>query len=226
LLAEDYYRAMVPDVLRNDINPLFEYLQQKRGKALKTVVNGLNSKQYAAIMRDWENFLNAPPSDSPPAPNAEIPVIDLARNRIYRHYRRIVKTGQEMLTNTDDKKLHRLRLECKKLRYLLEFFASLFPTQDIAQLTRQLRKLQDNLGNFNDLCVQEQYLMRIAGELPLTDQQSRKTLLAVGSLVDTLHQQRLAVKNEFAQTFATFASPHNRILFKKLFAPAKKEANP
>jgi CHAD domain-containing protein len=225
LLAEDVYPAMIPDVLRGDINPLFDHLRQKRGDALKTVVNGFNSKRYAAIMRDWEDFLNAPPPDPPPAPNAALPVITLARNRIYRHYRRIVKTGQEMLTNTDDKKLHRLRLECKKLRYLLEFFTSLFPAKDVAQLTRQLKKLQDNLGNFNDLCVQEEYLMRIAGELPLTDQQSRKTLLAVGSLVDTLHQQRLAVKSEFAQTFATFASPPNRALFKKLFAPPKKETN-
>jgi CHAD domain-containing protein len=94
----------------------------------------------------------------------------------------------------------------------------------MARLIKQLKKLQDNLGDFNDLCVQEEYLMNIANELPLTDQQSRKTLLAVGSLVDTLHQERLKVKNEFSETFTTFASPNNKALFKKLFAPRKKEA--
>ena len=225
LLAEDSYKAMVPDVLRNDIDPLFAYLRQKRGKALETVVDGLNSKRYAAILRDWEIFLNEPPIASPRALNAAVPVIDLARDRIYKRYRRIVKAGKEILADTEDKKLHSLRIECKKLRYLMEFFASLFPAKDMARLIRQLKNLQDNLGNFNDLCVQEEYLMNIANELPLTDQQSRKTLLAVGSLVDTLHQERIRVKSEFAQTVTAFESPANRRLFKKLFAPHKKEAN-
>jgi len=222
LLAEDSYKAMVPDVLRNDIDPLFEYLRQKRGRALKTVVDGLNSKRYTTIMKDWEAFLNEPPVGSPRALNAAVPVIDLACDRIYKRYRRIVKDGKAILTNTEDEKLHDLRIECKKLRYLMEFFASLFPTKDMARLIKQLKNLQDNLGDFNDLCVQEEYLMNIANELPLTDQQSRKTLLAVGSLVDTLHQERLKVKDEFAQTFTAFASPANRTLFKKLFSPHKK----
>jgi len=225
LLAEDSYKAMLPDVLRNDIDPLFAYLRQKRRKALKTVINGLNAKQYATTMKDWEAFLDEPPLASPRTLNAAVSVIDLARDRIYKRYRRIVKAGQQIVTDTEGEKLHRLRIECKKLRYLLEFFAGLFPAKDMARLIKQLKKLQDNLGDFNDLCVQEAYLMNIANELPLTDRQSRQTLLAVGSLVDALHQERLNVRSQFSQTFAAFAAPANRALFKKLFAPYKKEAD-
>ncbi len=224
LLAEDAYRAMLPDVLKNDIDPLFDYLRQKRRSALKKVVEGLNSKEYAAILKDWETFLDEPPVGSPRAHNAARPVIDLARARIYKRYRQIVKAGKDILANTEDEKLHALRIQCKKLRYLMEFFSSLFPDKKINRLIKQLKKLQDNLGDFNDYAVQEEYLLQIADEIPLSDpQQARKTLLAIGSLVDTLHQQQIRVKGEFAQTFTHFASAKNRTMFKDLFKPARKE---
>jgi hypothetical protein len=70
--------------------------------------------------------------------------------------------------------------------------------------------------------VQEEYLLNIAKELTLTDQQAGKTLLAIGSLVNTLHQERLMVKASFAETFTDFASPTNRALFQELFASKKK----
>jgi CHAD domain-containing protein len=153
-----------------------------------------------------------------------VPVINLARQRIYKRYRRIVKAGQRILKNTEDEQLHALRIECKKLRYLMEFFASLFPPKKISRLIKQLKKLQNNLGDFNDLCVQEEYLLNIASEMPVTDDQSRKTLLAIGGLVETLDKRRAVVKGEFAQTFTTFAAPENKKLFKELFAAPKEAA--
>ena len=222
LLAEESYRAMLPDVLRDDIGPLFDYLRQKRVKALEKSINGLNSKKYTQILQDWETFLNEPPADSSIAHNADRPIIELAQRRIYKRYRWIVKSGKLILENTEDEKLHRLRIGCKKLRYLMEFFSSLFPEEKIATLIKQLKKLQDNLGAFNDLCVQEEYLLKIAKELPLTDQQASKTLLAIGSLVNTLNQERQMVKASFAEIFTDFASPKNKALFQELFASKKK----
>ena len=218
LLKEDEYRAMLPDVLRNDIEPLFDYLRTKRSGALQEVIDGLNSQLYAQILQDWEAFLNQRSGDSPRAPNADRPIGELARQRIFKRYRRIVKSGQRILENTEDELLHALRIECKKLRYLLEFFASLFPPKQIATLIKQLKQLQENLGDFNDLCVQEEYLLSVAAELPLTNQRSRKTVLAIGSLVGTIDQERQRVKGAFARTFMKFASPPNKKLFKELFA--------
>jgi CHAD domain-containing protein len=223
LLAEDSYRAMLPDVLRNDISPLFGYLHQKRSNALRNVVAGLNSKKYAQILNDWEAFLAEPAVDSPTAGNAGVLIIELAQARIYKQYRRVVKDGRQILKDTQDEMLHALRIECKKLRYLLEFFATLFPADKIATLIKQLKRLQDNLGDFNDFCVQQDYLLNIAGELPLDDQKTHRTLLAIGSLIGTLDQERHRVKGEFAQTFTTFAAPANKALFKELFAAKKKE---
>ena len=112
---------------------------------------------------------------------------------------------------------------CKKLRYLMEFFSSLFTRQKINRLIEQLKKLQDNLGDFNDLCIQLAYLRNIAEELPMTRQKSKKTLVAIGSLIGSLDREKQKVRDAFATTFTNFASLVNKKLFRELFAFKKKE---
>ena len=218
LLAESAYRAELPPTMRDDIAPLFDYLRAQREQALQDVVTGLDSAECARILRDWEVFLNQPVPETPEATNAARPIIDLARQRIYRRYRRVVKDGNYVLEHTQDELLHALRIECKKLRYLLEFFASLFPPKKVAQLINQLKRLQDNLGEFNDLSVQQAYLLGIAEELPVSDAQTRRALVATGFLVESLARRQQVVKAGFAKTFTDFAAPANQKLYRELFA--------
>ncbi len=222
LLNQGTYKAMLPAVLRDDIDPLFRHLRNKRAKAFQHVKRGLKSKKYAKIIKDWETFLNQPPPEPARASRAELPVIDLARQRIYKKYRGVVKTGSKILANPDDKMLHVLRIECKKLRYLMEFFTSLFPRKKINALIKQLKNLQDNLGDFNDLRVQQEYLLNMTAELPASQQNVKKTLVAIGSLVDALEREKQSVENAFAKTFTGFAAPANQTLFRELFAAKAK----
>jgi len=210
LLAEPAYRAMLPDFLQDNLTPLFTYLRRKRKKALATAVTALHSSAYQQIMSDWETFLHT--AESEPAAS---PILPLAQQRIYKRYRRIIKQGQEILITGDELEMHALRIECKKLRYLLEFFITLFPPQEMAQLIGQLKTLQGNLGDINDLHVQEATLLRLAGELPLPE--SRTTLLAVGALVAHMHQQRAQARDYFTAAFTQFATSENQQLFKQLF---------
>ena len=218
LLNEDKYKAMLPPILRDDLDPLFDYLRKKRTKIFKKVNRGLKTKKYAKIMQDWEAFLNKAPQDSVTASNAEVSVIDLARKRIYKKHRSVVKAGSQISENTEDEMLHVLRIHCKKLRYLMEFFSSLFPREKINTLIEQLKNLQDNLGDFNDLCVQKEYLLNIIEELPMTQQQNKKTLAAIGSLIGALDKEKQAVRDAFAKTFTDFAGSANQELFRELFA--------
>ena len=226
LLKEKVFKAILPPVLRDDIDPLFDYLRRNRSTALQKVVRGLTSKKYAHIIQQWESFLDEPVQDPPAASNANVPIITLARKRIYKKYRGIVKVGSQFLDNTEDQKLHALRIECKKLRYLMEFFYSLFPRKKINTLIAQLKTLQDNLGNFNDLCVQEKYLLKIAEELPATHRKSKKTQMAIGSLIGTLDKEKQAIKEAFAKTFTDYASSSNKRAFSELFASKQKETVP
>jgi CHAD domain-containing protein len=222
LLNEDKYKAMLPSILRDDIDPLLGYLRKKRAKALQKVIRGLKTNKYFRIMNDWEAFLNTPQGDSTTASNAMLPVTDLARSRIHKKFRDAVKVGGQIRENPEDEMLHALRIHCKKLRYLMEFFSSLFTAKKLNKLIRQLKKLQDDLGYYNDLRVQREYLLSIVEELPASQQQPKKTIAAIGSLVGCLDSEKQSVKDEFQKAFTDFTSPANHELFEELFGSAAK----
>jgi CHAD domain-containing protein len=224
LLNEAAYLDMLPEAVRTDIGPLFDHLRKKRSLAFRHVVRNLDSESYARNLQAWETFLAEPVPNAPLATNAKRPIIELASVRIHKWYRRIVKAGNSVLDGAQDETLHALRIECKKLRYLLEFFYSLYPPSETSMLIDQLKRLQDNLGDFNDLCVQQEYLLNIVDELPLADPGTPNALVAVGTLVGVLDQKKQRVRDAFADTFTSFSSQSNKKLFRELFSQPTRNA--
>lgn len=130
--------------------------------------------------------------------------------------------GKEINETSPDKNLHQLRIECKKLRYLLEFFTSLFPQDEIAFLIGQLKKLQDNLGRFNDLSIQQEKLNHFLEMIDVNESHSLKIAAALGGLISRLNQEQCLERNNFKARFSAFSNPHNMALFKKLFRTVSK----
>ncbi|MBW1867543.1 MAG: CHAD domain-containing protein [Deltaproteobacteria bacterium] len=89
LLNEAAYKSMLPRVLRDDINPLFDYLRKERSKSFRKVVTSLKSNKYRKIIQDWESFLNVPHQAAALEPGAGLPTIDLASKIIFKQYRRV-----------------------------------------------------------------------------------------------------------------------------------------
>ncbi len=218
LLNEEQYKAMLPESLRSDIDPLFDHLREKRSRAFQEVIQNMVSNDYSNILNSWEAFLNKSHRILPVAPDADIPVRDLARKKIYRKYRLIVKEGNMILGEIKDEMLHDLRIHCKELRYLLEFFESIFPRRKILVFVKQLKKLQDMLGAFNDFGVQEKYLAEVARELSATGQQTERTVAAIGMLVELMDREKQKVKEAFSNTFMEYASLSNQRAFREMFA--------
>lgn len=214
LAAEAGYRAILPDAMQADITPLFDYLRSHRAGALAGVIAGLESDAYIQQLTGWEESLRDT-EQGPPA--AHRPIIKLARRRIARQYHDIVRDGTLILDRSEDHLLHTLRLECKELRYLQEFFAGLFPPQEMAILIRQLKRLQDNLGAFTDLAVQQDYLLSIAESLDIEEARARRALVATGFLVETMAREQRAARAGFAGVFHQFAAPAHRKIVHKLF---------
>lgn len=213
LLRQDHYQARLPEHLRADIEPLFASLQRQRAKAHTTLVRHLQSKKYATIMTDWEAFLTSPPEAAASATHAARPILSVARKRIRKKCRAVVKLGTQLIDHPDDKSLHQLRIECKKLRYLLEFFSSLFETDDITPLIKSLRRLQDNLGDFHDTCVQQEALHAFANDWLSTTPESRRTLRAIDSLIGCLEGDKQRLGEAFSGLFSNFAASSSEAPF-------------
>ena len=217
LQNEGIYRAMLPSAQRDDIGPLFAYLREKRAKVFREFLPHLETSRYKKIMHDWNLFLNTPVQDYSSSPNAELPVRELAKKRIYKKYKRISNKQKAINKNMADDMLHLLRIKCKELRYLLEFFSPLFPREKIRGLIGQLKKLQDILGEYNDFRVQQQRLKDLAGEIPVTDSRSKKTVAAIGSLVEAMEREKGKAKRAIAKTFSAYASPQKQKVYRELF---------
>ncbi|MBK1671665.1 hypothetical protein CKO28_27125 [Rhodovibrio sodomensis] len=54
--------------------------------------------------------------------------------------------------------LHRLRIQCKKLRYASEFFAGLFPKKATKRYLKGQEAIQDRLGAVNDAATGQRLL--------------------------------------------------------------------
>src|SRR5690606_7149411 len=72
-----------------------------------------------------------------------------AAHMLDRQAKRVKKRGRAALSQNEGD-LHRLRIALKKLRYTAEFFAPLHPKVQVRQHLRQIKDLQDHLGQLND----------------------------------------------------------------------------
>jgi CHAD domain-containing protein len=214
LLHKERYTALLPAEVRPDIAPFFAYLQRERTIALRTLVRRLRSKTYTDIMCRWDAFLAQPPAADASAAKASRPILEVARQRIRRRCRSVVQLGTDLLAETDSQRLHALRIACKKLRYVLEFFVSLFPGKKTAILVEHLRTLQDNLGRWHDLVVQQEALRHFATTFSGPDQQAHDTLRAIDSLINILEEEKQMVGQALPALFTAFAVrvAHHRVV--------------
>jgi CHAD domain-containing protein len=213
LKSKEDYGSMLPADLRPALQPMFDALGRERTRELNRVVETIRGSDYRARLNEWRGFLENPTVSGPNSPNATIPIDQLARRWIWKRYRRVLKKGRGIDDTSPNADLHALRIDGKKLRYLLEFFASLFPADEIASLVKQLKKLQDNLGEFNDLSVQQEELKGWLAQTGLP----ADTAAAIGGLITELTRRQSDVRRQFGTTFKGFASARNATAYRRLF---------
>jgi CHAD domain-containing protein len=115
-----------------------------------------------------------------------------------------------------------LRIQCKKLRYAIEFFSTLYPDKEIQALVRQLKKLQDVLGVFNDLSVQQEMVAQILEKRRAESHRDLEIAAALGGLMQSLFEEQLALRRHFEDVFTRFSDPENSALFARLFQQQEK----
>ncbi len=89
--------------------------------------------------------------------------------------------GRALSANSSARKIHRLRLQCKQLRYLVEMFEPIAPTTGHT-FSKHAAQLQTLLGEYNDEQVAVGWLRRYAKQIPV-DEDSKAQLLNLGGLI-------------------------------------------
>lgn len=217
LLKFDRYRSSLPQPVQAHLDPLHDFLVRHQRLEHEAMVRTLDSARYRRLLRSWERYLDRPLPKRPTAGNAMRPMGELAGERIWRAYRRVMKEGGEISDSSPAEMLHELRKSCKKLRYLMEFFRSIYLSGQIEKLIAALKGLQDNLGDFQDLHVQAESLKEFGEQMKREGGASPDTLAAMHMLIQGLDERQQAARAEFAARFKRFCQPRNRKLFTRLF---------
>ena len=204
LLHQADYLAAVPSDLRPDMEPLFRAVQHERYAIHHRLVEALNTPQSEAILQRWES---ATTETKARGPQAERKLAKLVRKAIRGQCQRMLTaTPPDTLKDSTPEQLHRLRIACKKLRYMFEFFASAFPEEMTAEPIRRLRTLQDVLGQLNDLDVQRQMLWDIVRAVPGSPGRRHRTDRAIDLLTQTFENQQEQLRAEVHTTFTDFVA--------------------
>ena len=198
LLNQDYYRSLLPENLWPGLEQIFRQINRRRTTALKKVVSQLTGTEYLKQINHLLQAFQQLPELA--TKQSELEIRQLAGKKILAQYQLIHTDGIAIDTDTSDQAVHALRIECKKLRYLLELFAELFPAKKVKQLVKLLKVFQDNLGRFNDFSVQREFLVHLGQGKNLSADQ----LASINGLAAVLFNKQVNERNLVSENIAVF----------------------
>jgi CHAD domain-containing protein len=205
LLGFDDMAAGLVGATAADLDPFRDYLLRARTAAHRSLGRGLRSARFGRVASEWRAELAAvrPARKRPTA-------AQLAAGRIAVAQRRALRAGHRITAVSPPTDLHELRKDCKELRYLVELFGSLHDPTQRWHLIRELKALQDCLGEFQDAEVQRTELHAFADRMLAERSAPAATLLAMGEVAAGLARRQRAARMDFDGKFAAFASKANQ----------------
>lgn len=217
LLAQCELKAKLPPQLQAGLDKLFQNFAKHRSSESLRIANHFQSETYQNTLATITATLKAC-KKSAKTKNSHLPVYKIATQEVHKKYHKVCHNGGLLTPITDDEAFHDLRIECKKLRYLLEFFTNLMEPENNKLTITNLKKLQDKLGHFNDLSVQQEKLMHYLDDNNLESLEAA----AIGGLISVMHQQQGSLKIEIINQLSEFCSPTTHNQFNQLFQKARQ----
>jgi CHAD domain-containing protein len=206
----DVYLLELPAMTRElaggeppDLEPFGDLLRRRRVQARRDLVRGLRSARFTGLCRDWRQALEQAAAGARRRPAAA----GLAASSIEAAHRKVLAGGAAITPDSPPELLHDLRKRGKELRYALEVFASLQAPDAQWRAVRELKGLQDCLGEFQDTEVQRAELRAFADQMMAEQSAPAATLLAMGEVAAGLARRQRQARLDFADLFREFARP-------------------
>ena len=203
-----HFLSEIPPEDAAHMNDYQQYLADQWQEERRRLLACLTSPRYGRLKTGFAQLVERGPSMRTMETLGSITIGDAAQLLIGKRYRGVLRRGREITSVSSDESLHALRIQCKRLRYLLEFFRPTYGELLKAETTR-LKKLQDVLGDFQDACVASQLLRRYAEGLPMYSS-NRGQLIALGQLIGGQDRRAAMRRADFARVWERFDSTGGR----------------
>lgn len=175
-----------------DLDPFETFLRRHRALERRRLVRGLRSRRFEKLMDAWRSALAEVADGNGDGPT----VAALADERIRRAFRRVVKRGTHITAESPSEDVHALRKRCKELRYLLEVFGALDADAPYRPMIKELKALQNTLGEFQDGEVQREAVREFAALMMNEGAAPPATMLAMGELAAQLDAHQVRARAE------------------------------
>jgi CHAD domain-containing protein len=189
--------------------------RRRRMRALERAETAVGSPRFRRLVLDAAAWIEigdwTRKDDELDRTLRERALVDAATEELRRRRSKIRRRG-ERLAELDELRRHKLRIRAKKLRYACEFFGGAFSGKKSVRRRKKfiakLKRLQDALGDLNDIVVHEKLARRAitprgAGR-KLLARRARKAF-AAGRLSGCEEARFAAVKNDAKRAYAAFA---------------------
>ncbi len=210
-LAEmEHYKKMLPKRLHPGIERLEAYLKSKEKEAKRELHRFLADKPFR---QEIEKLMRFARSESLQGLGEEAmrPVILPVKRAFRLRYEKILKKGSRIDETSPAYEYHEVRIEVKKLRYLMEFFSSILDDEAYGEMAGKLKSIQTILGKHQDLDVQREHLKSFS---ELSQMHDDTTLEALEELRKQMGEAERKKRAEFRKEFSGFKETAE--LFRKM----------
>jgi triphosphatase len=209
-LARNLGRARDADVIERraketgetDAAHYARFLEQETIEAYEHLVDILQSERCAALENDLQLFVSAGPTDAIRERFGDLGVAECARHYIHSALARLLTHGEAVDADAPARELHKLRIETKRFRYLLDFFGAVQADKWV-QLTEAVKNLQDVLGEHQDAITAQAHLADYMATLTNAGAGEEK-LLSTARLMQAESGRIAASRQKFDSTWFEF----------------------
>jgi triphosphatase len=142
-----------------DIGPLLRSSELRRRKQHKLTNEVLQSAALQRLLLRFGVWMNGDYWQQPSWQG--LGLHQFSAQILKRRSNQVRKRFALLTSDADSGQLHILRISCKKLRYSAELFAPLFSDKKVRCYLSALAKIQDNLGQLNDIAIARRLLEEI-----------------------------------------------------------------
>ena len=210
-------RSPSKDLKEDQQRAILARLEQERARALQGLAEQLTNERYRLLARQWKHFLSQDPRANPGDGRGALPLVTVVSQHAWRLYRRTLSGIEHVRDDTPAHELHQIRIDARKLRYLIDAAASLYDRRDLAVVLRTLKRLHTVLGEFNDACVQANWLRQYAEGLNETGRDATLVRQAAEALADLADRRMDKLCKPVNQQLLRFGESAIRVAFERVF---------
>ena len=203
------------DVPRADLEALTAFLGGKKQEIHGNLVAALDSERYQALIPAWGGFLTQPARTGLEASNSGRLLADVTSRRALRLSRRMARAVDTIDDQTPASQLHEIRVDAKKLRYLIDVIPAAYDAVSLECIVGTLKTLQRVLGEFNDAHVQEARLLEY-GHIMATSGPAG-ALVTLGRLAEQSRQRGKHLRAEAVSVLAAIRGKTMRRACRRAF---------